>query len=218
MHMPPLCSIHVALMAFLNKHTVYNSHLNSVKGNSSKQVIHDKFATIPSESKSILFTNSGLNSALKSLKRSKACGVDGLAAEHFIYAHSITHVFLSLLFNDFIRHGHLPTDFKKTAIVPIIKNQTGHTSDKNNYRPIALVTATSILFEFVCLKFYKCTSLDLKQNILLTCVFLLYNALSSTRLDITLQCTHVFLVRVRLLIELTIGHYLQNLFIVVFHS
>ena len=58
----------------------YNSLLNSVKGNSSKQVIYDKLGTIPSESKSILFTNSDLNSALKSLKRGKACGVDGLAA------------------------------------------------------------------------------------------------------------------------------------------
>ena len=38
----------------------------------------------------------------------------------------------------------------KTAIVPIIKNKTGDTSDKNNYRPITLVTATSKLFE-ICL-------------------------------------------------------------------
>ena len=38
----------------------------------------------------------------------------------------------------------------KTAIVPIIKNKTVDTSDKNNYRPIALVTAISKLFE-ICL-------------------------------------------------------------------
>ena len=39
----------------------------------------------------------------------------------------------------------------KTANVPIIKNKTGDTSDKNNYIPIALVvTATSKLFE-ICL-------------------------------------------------------------------
>ena len=31
----------------------YNSFLNSVKGNSSKQVIHDKLGSSPSESKSI---------------------------------------------------------------------------------------------------------------------------------------------------------------------
>ena len=38
----------------------------------------------------------------------------------------------------------------KTAIVTIIKNKTGYTSDKNNYRPIALVTAASKIFE-LCL-------------------------------------------------------------------
>ena len=31
----------------------------------------------------------------------------------------------------------------KTVIVPIIKNRTGDTNDKNNCRPIALVTACS---------------------------------------------------------------------------
>ena len=82
-----------------------------MKGNSPKQVIYDKFGTILSESKSILFTNSIVNSALKIfffffykeefywensakiLKKGKACDVDGLAAEHIIYVHSITHVF-----------------------------------------------------------------------------------------------------------------------------
>ena len=93
-----------------------------------------------------------INVALYSLKSGKSCGVDGLAAEHFLFAHRITHVFLSLLFNTFILHGYLPADFMKTAIVPIIKNKTGDTSDKNNYRPIALVTAASKLFEICILE------------------------------------------------------------------
>ena len=68
----------------------YNSLLNSVKCNSSKHVIHYKLGTtIPRESKLILFTNSDLNSALKSLKRGNAYGVDGLAVEHFIYVFSL---------------------------------------------------------------------------------------------------------------------------------
>ena len=37
----------------------------------------------------------------------------------------------------------------KTAIGPIIKNKTGDTSDKNNYRPIALVTAASKFLNYV---------------------------------------------------------------------
>ena len=47
-------------------------------------------------------------------------------------------------------HGYLPSMFMKTAIVPIIKNKTGDTSDNNNYRPIALVTATTNIFQ-LCL-------------------------------------------------------------------
>ena len=47
-------------------------------------------------------------------------------------------------------HGYLPSMFMKTAIVPITKNKTGDTSDKNNYRPIALVAAASKIFE-LCL-------------------------------------------------------------------
>ena len=38
----------------------------------------------------------------------------------------------------------------KTAIVPIIKNKSGNSIDKANYRPLALVTACSKIFE-LCL-------------------------------------------------------------------
>ena len=53
------------IIAYIMWQGHYNSHLNSVKSNSSKQVIHDKLGTISSESKSIFFINSDLNSALK---------------------------------------------------------------------------------------------------------------------------------------------------------
>ena len=85
--------------------------------------------------------------ALKNNKTGKACRVDEFAAEHFIYADAIIHTHLSLLFNCFISHGYLHRDFIKTAIVPINKNKPGNSSDKANYRPIALVTACSKLFE-----------------------------------------------------------------------
>ena len=49
--------------------------------------------------------------------------------------------------HSFISYGYLPTDFMKTAIVPIIKNKTLDSSGKNNYRPIALVTACSKIFK-----------------------------------------------------------------------
>ena len=43
----------------------------------------------------------------------------------------------------------------RTAMVPIIKNKTGDTSDKNNYSPIAIVTASSKLFEICILDVLK---------------------------------------------------------------
>ena len=50
-------------------------------------------------------------------------------------------------------HGHLPSDLMKTIIVPLIKNKTGNINSTSNYRPIALVTATSKILEIVLLDF-----------------------------------------------------------------
>ena len=85
-----------------------------------------------SNSSQITFTPNNISSTFKLLKIGKACGVDGVSAEHFLYAHDILHVFLSLLFTSFITHGHLPSNFMKTALVPIIQINAGDTSDKNN--------------------------------------------------------------------------------------
>ena len=144
------------------------------------------------ENESIEFRHLDIVNALKSVNKGKACRVDGLAAEHFIYAderidglaaeHLIyaderIHVILSILFYCSISYGYLPSEFMKTAIVPIIKNKTGDTSDKNNYRPIALVTACSKILELCILsiieKFiHTIISLVLRSSMRLICVFI----------------------------------------------
>ena len=66
----------------------------------------------------------------------------------FIYVIiELVHIILSILFYCLISHGYLPSEFMKTGNVPIIKNKTRDTSDKNNYRPIALVTVCSKKFQ-----------------------------------------------------------------------
>ena len=129
----------------------YQSLLNSVESTQHKASVKLETTNILNSSK-ISFTPIDISNAFKSLKLGKACGVDGVSAEHFLYAHNVLHVLLSLLFTSFITHGYLPPDFMKTALVPIIKNKTGDTSDKNNYRPIALVTAASKIFEICILE------------------------------------------------------------------
>ena len=131
--------------------THYQTLLNNVKTTVHKErVLIETSET--SNSSQITFTPIDILNAFKSLNIRKACGVDGVSAEHFLYAHDILHVFLSLLFTSFITHGHLPCNFMKIALVPIIKNKTGDTSDKNKYRSVALVTAASKNFEICILE------------------------------------------------------------------
>ena len=128
----------------------YKSLLNSVQNEEFKKSVVLDINQQHETSTCITITLFNILDALKSIKCGKSSGVDGISAEHFIFAHSRIHVLLSLLFSPFITYGYVPDMFMKTAIVPIIKNKTGDTSDKNNYRPIALVTAASKIFE-LCL-------------------------------------------------------------------
>ena len=49
----------------------------------------------------IKFSIASITNSFKHLKGDKASGVDGLAAEHFLYANRHIYVYLSLLFNSF---------------------------------------------------------------------------------------------------------------------
>ena len=48
-------------------------------------------------------------------------------------------------------HGFLPSDFTDTVLVPIVKDKTADISDKGNYRPIALASVISKVFEMALL-------------------------------------------------------------------
>ena len=126
--------------------THYKRLLSSVETSSSKKIVQSELHSIGDSS--VIFCLVNIFNALKISKTGKACGVDGLTAKHIINADTIIiHIHLSLLFICFILHGYLPGDFMKTAIIPILKNISGNSSDKANYRPIALVTACSKIFE-----------------------------------------------------------------------
>ena len=94
-----------------------------------------------------------VKNAIDKLKCGKACGKDGLSAEHFIRSDRRIIILLSIFFyNRVIFHGYLPDDFMKTIIIPLIKNKSGDTSNVNNYRSIVLVTVASKIFEIILLE------------------------------------------------------------------
>ena len=74
-------------------------------------------------------------------------------------------VHLSLLFTNLLRHGYLPAALMQSAIVPILKTRQGDTSDKNNYRPIAIVTAISKMFELCLMKLMESYLVTTDKNV-----------------------------------------------------
>jgi len=56
------------------------------------------------------------------LKRGKAPGLDGLAAEHLFYAHPSICVVLSKLFYMLLQHRYVPAGFRTNYIVPLQKS------------------------------------------------------------------------------------------------
>ena len=125
----------------------FSEILNSVHNTDSKSFVCDHIDSVSPKSK-MLIDASAIIESLKEIKLGKSAGIDGLAAEHFVYSHSSISVHLALLFTCMLNHGHVPTAFMNTSIITILKNRNGDSSDKNNYRPIAIVTAMSKLFEF----------------------------------------------------------------------
>ena len=102
----------------------------------------------------LVITPCMVKNAIDKLKCGKACGNDGLSAEHVIHSDRRITIYCCPFFfnNKVISHGHLPDDFMKTIIIPLINNKSGDTSNVNNYRPIELVTVAFKIFEIILLE------------------------------------------------------------------
>ena len=84
---------------------------------------------------------------IKKLPLQKSAGADGITAEHLRYAHYCVCIYLSVLFNLCVSHGFIPKDCLITDIVPILKCKNKDATNVGNYRPIAVATTISKLFE-----------------------------------------------------------------------
>ena len=84
--------------------------------------------------------------AIESLDVKKSSGIDGIFPDHLKNCSVLTLSIVCKLFNSFLCHGFLPLDFMAVALSPIFKKR-GLVSDINSYRPIALASCLSKLFE-----------------------------------------------------------------------
>ena len=86
------------------------------------------------------------------LKRGKSDGDIGFNSNHLIYGGHRLRVFLSLLFNAMIIHGHYPTQLLKSTIVSIPKDKTASLSNSDNYRGISMFNSIHKLFDYVIIE------------------------------------------------------------------
>ncbi|KAJ2937575.1 hypothetical protein O0L34_g12973 [Tuta absoluta] len=83
---------------------------------------------------------------VRSMKRGKSPGCNGLSIEHVQYlGKPICDILTNL--NAMIATGHLPTALTKTVIVPICKNKLKDVACSSNYKPIALAPIIARIFE-----------------------------------------------------------------------
>ena len=94
---------------------------------------------------------SDIKNAINKLAGNKATGCDGISTEAYKYAHPILHTLLSLLYNACISHQYLPALMLIVHLIPLIKNKLKDSADPSNYRPIAITTISSKIFESLLL-------------------------------------------------------------------
>ena len=95
--------------------------MNSVRNETHKTEVVTKLCGVTDVDK-VIITQTQVSCALKQMKHGKSCGLDGLAAEHFIFADRVLCVLLSLLYTSMLSHGYLPAEFMLSAIIPVFKN------------------------------------------------------------------------------------------------
>ena len=99
----------------------YSTLLNSINDSVNREGVFSYLNDCSNDYAAINISVADDN-ALRQAKLVQSCAVDGLAAEHFIYASNCSKVYLSILFKSFISHGYLPDSLMKSAIIPITKN------------------------------------------------------------------------------------------------
>ena len=104
-----------------------------------------------------------VQNAIDKLKSGKACGNDGLPAEHFIHADRRITILLSIFYTSVLSHGRLSDDFMRTIVIPLVKIKSGDMSDVNKYRPIVLVIVAFKIFENILLELME-SYLDTTDN------------------------------------------------------
>ena len=128
----------------------YESLLNDSTHHDEKADVLQSFNNICSHA-GMYVTTSEVLEVVKDLPNRKSSGLDGLNGESLKYADPLLCLLLSICYTCMFKHSYMPQSMINSIIVPLVKNRCGNLTDKNNYRPIALSSITSKVFEHIIL-------------------------------------------------------------------
>ena len=94
----------------------FKSLFNSVTNYSCKPFV-DSFIKQHSECDFIFINVNDLSTIVKKLDKGKACGLDGLYAEHLMYGGNKLPMLLTMCFNACVSHGHLPIKMIESVLI-----------------------------------------------------------------------------------------------------
>lgn len=123
-----------------------DSHKNEVLGKLSQVTDCDSGRFLPVQSPDVMFD------IIRNLNLGKSPGIDGLTAEHLLYACDILRIHLYLCINIMLRHNCLSDKLTYVVIMPIVKNKSCNMTQSDNYRPIAMATVMSKILERIILQ------------------------------------------------------------------
>jgi exonuclease III len=128
----------------------YSTLLNSLKDTTKKESVVKNLEDVIVDDCD-RFSAGEVENAIHKLKKNKSSGLDNITSEHLIYASRKISVYLSLIFNCTLFHGHLPVKLLETVLIPLVKDRKGVLTDRNNYRPIAITCVVSKVLETLIL-------------------------------------------------------------------
>ena len=128
----------------------FSETLNSVHSEVNKDYVENFLSQRPENDEQFVSVDE-LSIVVKKLQTGKSVGRDGVPAEVYKYATRRLLYLLSVFFTGCLKCSYLPDELMCVTMQPIVKNKRKSHSDKGNYRPIAIATASSKLLELLLL-------------------------------------------------------------------
>ena len=95
------------------------------------------------------FNTREIQKAVNKLHKMKACGFNGVCAEHIKFGGNLLIICLTMIFNLICKMEYVPVNFRRGIQVPLFKGKNLCSTDTNSYRGITLLSTFNKIYEML---------------------------------------------------------------------